>query len=60
MATTTKAVAELDGAGVASMTIARLRVTLDRDGPLQQRTVLVLESIAGLRIGTWPWPNVEA
>ncbi len=46
MATTAKAVAELDGAGVASMTIARLRVTLDRDGPLLPGTVLVLDEVS--------------
>jgi len=46
VATTAKAVAELDGAGVASMTIASLRVTLDRDGPLAPGTVIVLDEVS--------------
>lgn len=46
VATTAKAVTELDGAGVTSMTIARLRVSLDRDGPLQHGTVLVLDEVS--------------
>jgi conjugative relaxase-like TrwC/TraI family protein len=46
VATTAKAVAELDGAGVASMTIAGLRVSLDRDGPLAPGTVIVLDEVS--------------
>lgn len=46
VATTAKAVAELDGAGVASMTIASLRVSLDRDGPLAPGTVIVLDEVS--------------
>jgi len=46
VATTAKAVAELEGAGVRSMTIAALRVALDRDGPLTPGTVLVLDEVS--------------
>ncbi len=46
VATTAKAVAELDGAGVDSMTIAALRRAFDRDGPLEEGTVLVLDEVS--------------
>jgi conjugative relaxase-like TrwC/TraI family protein len=46
VATTAKAVAELDGAGVRSMTIAALRRVLDRDGPVGTGTVLVLDEVS--------------
>ena len=46
VATTAKAVAELNGAGVDSMTIAALRRAVVRDGPLEEGTVLVLDEVS--------------
>ncbi len=45
-ATTAKAVAELDGAGVAGVTVAGLRVRLGSDGTLPPGTVVVLDEVS--------------
>ena len=45
-ATTAKAVAELDGAGVAGVTVAGLRARLTGDGTLAPGTVVVLDEVS--------------
>ena len=45
-ATTGKAVAELDGAGVPGVTVARLRHQLATDGPLAAGTVVILDEVS--------------